>query len=80
MNLNIFKCEVDGIRTQKALWRFVQSLICSKFDTKLATWPLSFGLWLFFCGSVKSISTETTFLHKITQYFFHSKAIDIIDR
>ena len=27
MNVNIFKCKVDGLRTQKALLRFVQSLI-----------------------------------------------------
>ena len=44
INLNIFKCKVDSIRTQKALWRFVKSLILKVSNLAIISWITVF-LW-----------------------------------
>ena len=75
MNLNIFKYKVDGIKTQKQYGDWFKV-----WYSKLAAWPFTSWTMTVFLWRVKSISTETTFLYKITQYLFHLKAIGVIDR
>ena len=64
MNVNISKCKVDSIRTQKELWKFVQISILKVINLTIISWTMTV-----FCESVKSISAETNFSHKITSIF-----------
>ena len=45
MNLKVFKFKVDGIRTQKALWKFVQRLILKVTNLAIIIWTMTVFLW-----------------------------------
>ena len=73
MNLNIFKCKVDGIGTQKVLWRFFQSLILK---------VSSLAIYLMDYDDCFSVEVWNQFLlkrpcyTKLCNIFFHLKAVE----